>query len=28
MATDGYDPQITTPDGHHSALVRAPEEDA
>jgi hypothetical protein len=26
MATDGHDPQITTPEGHHSALVRAPED--
>ena len=26
MATDGHDPQITTPDGHHSALVHAPED--
>jgi Family of unknown function (DUF5994) len=26
MATDGHDPQITTPEGYHFALVRAPED--
>jgi hypothetical protein len=26
MATDGHDPQITTPEGHHSALVRARQD--
>jgi hypothetical protein len=25
MATDGHEPQITTPEGRHSAFVRAPE---
>jgi NTE family protein len=26
MATDGHDPEITAPGGHHPALVRAPED--
>lgn len=26
MATDGHEPQITTPEGRHSAFVRAPED--
>lgn len=25
MATDGHDPEITAPGGHHPELVRAPE---
>jgi hypothetical protein len=26
MASDGHDPEITVPGGHHSALVRAPAD--